>query len=366
LNRSLPVYDLTRITLGVITILLLIWASLWVLQPFLPALVWATMVVIATWPMMRAVQARLWGRRGLAVAVMTTAFMLVLVVPLWSAITVILDHADDVAAIAKEYSVATFPPPPEWLSRVPVAGPKIVAFWGELAAASRDELAGKLLPYARVAATWAATQAGGLGKMVLHFVLTVAIAAILYSSGETAAAEVRRFARRLAGERGERVAALAGQAVRAVALGVVVTAIVQTTLAGIGLWIAGVPFAGLLTAVVFVFCIAQLGPALVLFPAVGWLYWKGDFVWATVLLVWSIVVGTLDNFLRPWLIKRGADLPILLILVGVIGGLLAFGVIGLFVGPVVLAVTYTLLEAWMREADTEAPAGPGAATGPSS
>jgi predicted PurR-regulated permease PerM len=264
--------------------------------------------------MMRAVQARLWGRRGLAVAVMTTAFMLVLVVPLWSAITVIVDHADDVAAIAKEYSVAKFPPPPEWLARVPVAGPKVAAFWTELSASSRDELAEKLLPYARVAAAWAASQAGGLGKMVLHFVLTVAIAAILYSSGETAAATVLRFARRLAGERGERVAALAGQAVRAVALGVVVTAIVQTTLAGI----------------------------------------------------WSIVVGTLDNFLRPWLIKRGADLPILLILVGVIGGLLAFGVIGLFVGPVVLAVTYTLLEAWMKETDTEAPAGPGAATGPSS
>jgi predicted PurR-regulated permease PerM len=104
----------------------------------------------------------------------------------------------------------------------------------------------------------------------------------------------------------------------------------------------------------------------VLFPAVGWLYWKGDFAWATVLLVWSVIVGFLDNVLRPWLIKRGADLPILLILVGVIGGLLAFGVIGLFVGPVVLAVTYTLLEAWMREADTEAPVAPDAATGPSS
>jgi predicted PurR-regulated permease PerM len=363
LNRSLPVYDLTRITLGVITILLLIWATLWVLQPFLPALVWASMVVIATWPMMRAVQARLWGRRGLAVAVMTVAFILVLVVPLWSAIAVIIDHADDVAAIAKEYSVGAFPPPPDWLARIPLVGPKIAAFWAELAAASSEQLTEKLLPYARVTAAWAASQAGGLGKMVLHFVLTVAIAAILYASGETAAAAVLRFARRLAGARGEQVAALAGKAVRAVALGVVVTAIVQTTLAGIGLWIAGVPFAGLLTAVVFVLCIAQLGPALVLFPAVGWLYWKGDFAWATVLLVWSVIVGFLDNVLRPWLIKRGADLPILLILVGVIGGLLAFGVIGLFVGPVVLAVTYTLLAAWMQEADA-APGEPAQPPGP--
>lgn len=351
MQRPLPAADLTRITLAILTILLLIWATLWVLQPFLPALVWASMVVIATWPLMRSVQARLWGRRGLAVAVMTTAFILVLVGPLWSAVTVIVDHADDVAAIAKSYSVAKFPPPPEWLDRIPVAGPKIVAFWAELAAATPEQLGEKLLPYARVAATWAVTQAGGLGKTVLHFALTVVIAAILYSSGEVAAAAVLRFARRLAGERGENVARLAGQAIRAVALGVVVTAIVQTTLAGIGLWAAGVPFAGLLTAVVFVLCIAQLGPALVLFPAVGWLFWKGDIAWGTVLLIWSVLVGFLDNFLRPWLIKRGADLPILLILVGVIGGLLAFGVIGLFVGPVTLAVAYTLLDAWMKEAD---------------
>ena len=144
---------------------------------------------------------------------------------------------------------------------------------------------------------------------------------------------------------------LAGQAIRAVALGVVVTAIVQTAAAGLGLVISGVPYAALLTAAIFILCIAQLGPILILLPAVGWLFWSGDATWGTVLLVWTVLVGALDNVLRPILIRRGADLPLLLIFAGVIGGLIGFGVIGLFVGPVVLAVTYRLLESWVADID---------------
>ena len=168
---------------------------------------------------------------------------------------------------------------------------------------------------------------------------------------------MRRFARRLAGERGEGAVVLAGQATRAVALGVVVTAIVQSAAAGIGLAVCGIPYATVLTAIVFVLCIAQLGPILVLLPAVVWLYWSGQPVWGTVLLVWTLVVGTLDNVLRPILIRRGADLPLLLILAGVIGGLVSFGIIGLFVGPVVLAVTYRLLGSWVADVDRPAAAG---------
>jgi predicted PurR-regulated permease PerM len=160
-----------------------------------------------------------------------------------------------------------------------------------------------------------------------------------------------RFGRRLAGDRGEGAVVLAGQAIRAVALGVVVTALAQTVLAGIGLAVAGVPFAGLLTGAILLLCIAQVGPTVVLIPAVIWLFWTDQTVWGVALLVWSIGVGTMDNVLRPMLIRRGADLPMLLIFAGVIGGLLSFGIIGLFVGPVVLAVTYTLLKDWMGERD---------------
>jgi predicted PurR-regulated permease PerM len=146
---------------------------------------------------------------------------------------------------------------------------------------------------------------------------------------------------------------LAGQAIRAVALGVVVTAIVQSAAAGIGLAVVGIPYAAVLTAIIFILCIAQLGPLLVLAPAVGWLYWSGDAVWGSVLLVWTLLVGALDNVLRPILIKRGADLPLLLIFAGVIGGLVGLGIIGLFVGPVILAVTYRLLESWIADIDRQ-------------
>ena len=137
---------------------------------------------------------------------------------------------------------------------------------------------------------------------------------------------------------------------RAVALGVVVTAIVQSLAGGLGLLVAGIPFAGVLTALMFVLAVAQIGVVPVLACAVAWLYWSDATVAATALLVWTVIVGTLDNVLRPILIRQSADLPLLLIFAGVIGGLIGFGLIGIFVGPVVLAVAYTLLEDWMNDA----------------
>jgi predicted PurR-regulated permease PerM len=143
-----------------------------------------------------------------------------------------------------------------------------------------------------------------------------------------------------------------------VALGVVVTAVAQSMLGGIGLAVAGVPFASLLTALMFILCLAQIGPGLVLIPAVVWMYYAGDALWATVLLVFTIVAAAMDNVLRPFLIRKGADLPLLLILAGVIGGLLATGLLGIFIGPTVLAVGYTLLNAWMDDTGETEPATP--------
>ena len=348
-----PARDLTRITLGVLFIGLMIVASLWVLWPFLAATVWATMVVVSTWPLMLALQTRLGGRRWAAVTGMTAVMLLVLVVPLSLAISTIVGHTDDIIAWSKSVVTAGVPSPPAWVAKVPLVGPKIASEWEHLAATPREELTAQAAPYVRSALHWFVGQAGGLGLVLLHFLLTVVITAVLYATGESAATGVRRFARRLAAERGENSVILAGQAIRAVALGVVVTAIVQSAIAGIGLVISGIPYAAVLTAVIFILCIAQLGPILVLAPAVVWLYWSGDPVWGTVLLVWTIIVGAMDNVLRPVLIRRGADLPLLLIFAGVIGGLISLGIIGLFVGPVVLAVTYRLLESWISDIDWE-------------
>ena len=285
--QRLPTLDIARITLSVLFIGLLIGASLWILMPFLAALVWATMIVVATWPMMLAAEARLGGRRWAAVTVMTIAMLLLLVVPLVYVVLTILENSDLIVAWTQNLTNFTVPPPPRWVEELPLVGRKLAAEWATLAATSGEDLAMQAVPYVRSAIEWFADSAGGVGLTMLHFLLTLVFTAILYAQGETAATGVRRFLRRLAGERGESTAVPAGQAIRAVALGIVVTAVVQSTAAGIGLAVSGIPYAAILAAIIFVLCILQLGPILVLVPAVGWLYWSGDTLWGTVLLVWS-------------------------------------------------------------------------------
>src|SRR5258705_5875648 len=341
--------EVTRTTLAVLSIGGLIAASFWIMRPFLVALIWATMVVVATWPLLVSVQRWLGGRRAPAIAVMILVMLLVFVLPFWVAISTLAEYSDEVGAWTKSLQVATIPQPPAFVDRVPVVGPKIAAAWRYAASEGWGALITKVRPYVVQILQWLAGQAGTLGVLMIEFLLTIIISAVLFANGEAAAIGLRRFGHRLAGARGEQSIQLAGQAIRGVALGVVVTALVQSLLGGLGLAGAGVPFASVLTVVMLMLCLAQIGPVLVLVPAVVWMFWTGDTVWGTVLLIWSIFVGTLDNFLRPILIKKGADLPLLLIFAGVIGGLVSFGLLGVFVGPVVLAVTYKLLESWVNE-----------------
>ena len=341
--------DLARTTFQLLALGALIAASFWIVQPFLVALTWATMIVIATWPLLLHAQAWLGGRRALAVVLMTITLLLILVVPLYFGISAIVDNAKHVADWSKSLATFTLPQPPTWLQGVPMVGAKITARWQQLAAAGPEELSAHLAPYGQKVVRWFVGQVGSIGLLLLQFLLTVVIAAILYANGEAAARAVDRFAGRLVGQQGENAVHLAGQAIRGIALGVVLTAIVQTALVGLGLAVVDVPFATILTAVVFLLAIAQLGPVIVILmiPIVMWVYSRSGAGWGTGFLVWAIFCTTIDNFLRPLLIKRGVDLPILLVFAGVIGGLIAFGVIGLFIGPVVLAVAHTLLVEWV-------------------
>jgi predicted PurR-regulated permease PerM len=344
-------HDLTRTVLAVLCIAGLIAASFVVIRPFLGALVWATTLVIATWPLMLKLQAALGGRRGLAVTLMTLALLLIVVLPLSAAIGAIVVNSDRIMALVVAVPDFHFPAAPSWLADIPLVGEAAVEQWAKVAGHDAAEIARLATPYIGTITSWFVGAAGSAGGMIVHLLLTIAIAAVLYATGETAAKWCRRFGRRLAGSRGEEVVVLAGQATRGVALGVVVTAIAQSLVAGAGLALAGVPRAGILTAIILMLCIAQLGPVLVLVPAVIWLFATGATVPGIILVVFTVIALTMDNFLRPFLIKRGADLPLLLILVGVIGGLLAFGLLGLFLGPVVLAITYTLLQNWLAEAE---------------
>jgi predicted PurR-regulated permease PerM len=286
--------------------------------------------------------------------VMTALLLLIIVVPFSLAVATIVARVGDIAALGKSVEAFTIPSPPGWLDRIPIAGSAISAGWGRLAALPRAELSALVTPYAGKALTWFAARAGSVMMISLQFLLTTIISAIIYANGEAVASGVRSFARRLAGQEGERAVDLSAKAVRGVALAIVVTAVIQTTLGGIGLVITGVPFAAVLTAVMFMLCLAQVGPALVLIPALIWLYAKEGAMWGTILLVFSIIAIAVDNVVRPVLIRKGADLPLVMIFAGVIGGLVAFGILGLFIGPVVLAVTYTLLESWVLGGGREA------------
>lgn len=341
--------DLARNALAILCIFGLIGLSLWVLQPFLAAGVWALSLVVATWPLFRKLELRLGGRRGMAVLLMSLAMLLLLVLPLALAIELIVEHAAEWFEAARKLGEGGLPVLPPWLLAIPFLGERMGALWQKLAGIGGAAMLAELTPHAAALGKWVLGQVGGLGGMLVQFVLMVLIAAVMFAQGEAGAKLLKRLGYRLAGERGEESVILAAQAVRGVALGVGVTAIVQTVLGGLGLAAAGIPMAAFLSAVMLMLCIAQVGPLPILLPAAAWLLWQGDHGSGGFLLAWSLIVASLDNFLRPMLIRRGADLPLLLIFAGVIGGLLSFGLIGLFVGPVALAVTWTLMQAWLND-----------------
>jgi predicted PurR-regulated permease PerM len=364
LDTTSPRPEIARTTLSVLFIIALIAGSASVLRPFIAAFIWAATIVVATWPLLIRAERLLGGRRGPAVALMTLALIAIVVLPVGLAARALVGHLDDLPALHEALASVQIPQPPPWVGGIPLVGARIAHAWADIAAATPDELTARLEPYVRGSATWFRHHAGTLAGLLVQFLLTAVLAGVLYAGGESWGGWSRRFAKRLAEERGDRAVVLAGQAIRGVALGVVVTALVQTTLGALGLLVAGVPFTAVLTAIMFMLCLAQVGPILVLLLATVWVFLHAGTAWGTVMLAWALAVGFLDNFLRPVLIRRGADLPLLLIFAGVVGGLIGFGIIGIFVGPVVLAVTYTLLDDWIASARMGATADAATRTGP--
>jgi predicted PurR-regulated permease PerM len=339
--------DLARSTLVVLCIGLLILAVLWVLRPFIGPAIWAGTIVIATWPMMRRIESLLAGRRAPAVAVMVIALVALFVVPVILGVLTIIQHVDDITALAGQLARFRLPPPPRWLVEMPLIGDKLQLAWESASAAGTEGLFANLVPYTGPALAWLVSRIGGVGLLLAQSALVVLLATVMYAQGDAAAARLQAVVHRLAGAQGVDALALAGQAVRGVALGVGITAVAQAALGGIGVVVAGVPYAAVLTVVMFVLSIAQLGPLPVLLPATGWLFWSGEAGWGLFLLIVAGIASIVDSVLRPMLIRVGADLPLLLVFAGVVGGILAFGLVGIFIGPVVLAVGFALLNAWV-------------------
>jgi len=349
--------DVMRYVLSVAVVALLLALSGWVLLPFMAAGVWSVLIVVATWPLLLKLQKLFGGRRLPAVAVMTVAILLLLAFPLSLLVSATIEHSDTLMALGKQLSIGGVPSAPLWLNDIPWVGEWLTQAWNGLASGGAEAIAEQyLVPHLSGAGQWLLGQVTGVGSVLVDFLLMTLLSALMYAQGEQLATMAKQLGQRLGGQRGESAIVLTGQAIRSVALGVGVTAVVQTLLGTIGLALAGIPYPILLGALMLFLCVAQIGPSPVLVPAVIWMFWAGeDLGWAIFLAIWSLLVITMDNVMRPWLIRRGADLPLMLILIGVIGGLLTFGLVGIFIGPVVLAVTYTLMMAWLNESLAQQP-----------
>ncbi|HXY42051.1 MAG TPA: AI-2E family transporter [Vicinamibacteria bacterium] len=347
--RAVDTRDLTRIVLAVLFILGLAAGSLFVLRPFLTALVGGATIAISTWPLLVGLERRWKGRRGLAVAAMMALLAIAVLAPLYFGAVATVQSAGALTDWVHELQTKPLPPLPERLAAAPLVGPRLEKAWGELASGGGGALRARLSVHSGAILRWLAGRIGSLLGMLAQTLLTLGVTGILYARGERVGASVLRFARRLAGDRGEEAARLAALATRGVGLGVVLTPLIQSILAGVGIAAAGAPHVGLLSLLVLLSCLAQAGPIPALLVPVIWLYARGSVFGASGLLVWALVVHVSGPIVRPILIKRGVDLPMVLIISGVIGGVMAFGAVGLFIGPVLLAVTTTLLGNWMAD-----------------
>lgn len=300
-----PRADLPRAVLAILFLVLLVGASLWILSPFLVAIVWATLIAVATWPLMRSLERLLWGKRKLASAVLTLALLSVVMVPLLAGLAAVVTHVDDIAGFVQKLSTRPLPPAPVWLGKIPLMGAKETETWNSAAKKGLPALLQQASPYFSGGVRWFTERIGSIAALLGQFLLTVIIAAVMYASGENAVTGFKAFAGRLAGEKGEASVELAGGAIRAVAMGVIVTAVAQSLFAGLGLLIAGVPFVGLLTVLMFVLAIAQIGPLPVLLLVVIWAFGAMSPVWATFVLVWSIGAGLTDKVLKSSSSRRG-------------------------------------------------------------
>ena len=330
---------------GVALALLLIGCAI-VLLPFASALLWAAVLWIATTPIHQRLLGWLGERRTLAALIMTLGAALVLLLPILIVGFSFADSARDLAAATQRWFEGGPPAPPAWLESLPLIGRSISNYWITLASDSA-RLLQEAQRFIEPATTWLLSSGLVVGKGMMELALSILISFFLFRDGVLISRRFRAGATRIAGARAEHLVAVAINTVRSVVYGILGTALVQGVLAGIGFLIAGVPGAVLLGVLTFFMSIVPMGPPLVWVPATVWIYQHGETGWALFMLVWGFgVISGVDNFVKPWLISQGSALPFILIFFGVIGGALAFGFIGVFLGPTLIAVGYRLVLDW--------------------
>ncbi|MFB4369964.1 MULTISPECIES: AI-2E family transporter [unclassified Pseudomonas] len=336
-----------------ILLLGLLGASLWVLAPFWSALFWAAVLSFASWPVMRWLTRVLKGRQSVAAGLLTGVWIVLVAVPLVMLGFNLADHIRDGTAMLKDFQVDGLPPPPAWLASVPLVGDRLVSIW-ETLDQQGSALFATVQPYLGQVGNFLLVRSAKIGGGFLELALSLILVFFFYRDGPRLAAFVESLLERLIGERAQHYLELVAGTVQRVVNGVIGTAVAQALLAYIGFMIAGIPGALVLGVLTFA-CSLIMVPPLVWGPAVGWLIWQGEIGMAIFLGIWGFfIISGVDNILKPYLISRGGNLPLVVVLLGVFGGILAFGFMGLFLGPTLLAVAYSLLSDWVAH---KAPAG---------
>jgi predicted PurR-regulated permease PerM len=323
-----------------------------VLRPFLSALLWAAILVFATWPAFRALRRRLRLSPSMAALLMVLAAFLLIGLPLVYATPTRLEDIEGLRRALETMLTQDIPDLGAWLGTLPVVGGGLRAWWDGFA---RDlpSLLALVRPYAGGIAQGALSLLLAVLSGLAEVLMAIVFAFFFYRDGPAIAARAEGALQRLAGERTRHLLELTGDVTRGVVFGLLGTALVQGVMTAFGLWISGVPQPVLLGIVAGVISILPVGAPLVWIPATIWLFAQGETGWGIFLgLYGALGISSIDNVIRPWFIARGADLPLLLTLLGALGGVLAFGFLGLFLGPVLLAVGFTLLKDW---ADPPAP-----------
>jgi predicted PurR-regulated permease PerM len=349
------------IRIGLI-VLLVLWCFN-IVRPFVMLILWGAIIAVAIYPLFLKFTALLGNREKLAATLMTLIALAMLITP-----TVMLSGSaiESSQALAEQLEAGTLriPPPSDKVRDWPLIGQKTYDAWN-LASRNLEAAISKFSTQLSALGKYALSAAAGAGATVLQFVISVIIAGVLlvYAGSGTRAVE-RLSVRLIGGEAGRKFADMAGATIRSVAQGVLGVALIQAILAGLGLVVMGVPYAGLLTLAVLLLAIVQLPTIIVLAPVILYVFSTAATVPAVLFTIWSLLVGISDSFLKPLLLGRGLDIPMPVILLGAIGGMIMSGIIGLFVGAVVLAVGYTLYNAWLAEGEEvveeaveEAPAG---------
>ncbi|HEX5212193.1 MAG TPA: AI-2E family transporter [Pseudolabrys sp.] len=336
------------IRLGVLA-LLLYW-SLVLVRPFISMAIWSIVIAVALYPVFNWVAFRLGGRRRLAAILITILSLVTVIGPAtWLALALV----ESFRTISERIDLSTLPvpAPPKSVRDWPLIGDSIYQFW-DLAATNFKAAFGKLAPQLKPLGSSLLRTSADTSIGVIKFIASIILAGFLFSPAPTIVDAVKTFARRLNPARGEEFITLAGATIRSVSRGVIGISVLQALLAGIGLVLAGIPHASFFIVVTLILGIIQIGPAIVLIPIIIWSWTAMDSTTALLFTAYMVPVNLVDNVLRPIVLGRGLKTPMLVILVGVVGGTIAYGVTGLFLGPIVLAVIWELLSAWTRETRT--------------